>query len=374
MSTNVQAAQARLTKARTHLVLDHPFFGCIALGLPWQFTTSIPTAATDGRRVLINPEFMATLDDDELLFLIAHECGHPMLEHTCRRQGRDPRKWNIAADYVLNGVLVDEELGKMPKCGLYDPALVAAAGGTTEGVYDRLPDDNSESGAGGKGKPLDDCQDAGDDPSEVAEQEAQWRATVAQAAQTARMYGKLSAGLARLVDSVLRPKIDWRDVLARFLVKCRTDERTFARPNRRFVAQGLYLPSVSGEQMGELVVAVDCSGSIDDRLIAQFGAEIRTIHEDTRPARLHVLYFDSSVTHVDVFERDDTVSVEPHGGGGTAFSPVFRYINEHDINPVAVVFLTDLACSDFGDAPDYPVLWVSTAKNGRTPFGEVCHV
>ena len=366
MSTTTDNLGQRLSKVKTQLILDAPFFGAIALGMPWEISTDVPTAATNGKRVLLNPDFCNGLSDHELKFLVAHECGHPMLEHTFRRHGRDPRRWNVACDYILNQHLMDEGVGTMPKGGLYDPQLVAKGGGTAEGVYALLPEDCRK-------EPMDDCQDSEGDSSEQSEQEAEWKVKVAQAAQAARMQGKLSAGLQRLVDSVLNPKVDWREVLLRFIVKCRLDQRTFVRPNRRFAPQGLYLPSVSGEQLGELVIAVDCSGSIDNALINQFSAEIRTIHEDLQPTLLHIIYFDSKVTHVDTFERDDTVEVKPHGGGGTSFSPVFRYMDEHDITPMAVVFLTDLDCNNFGTAPECPVLWVT---NGRTqaPFGEVIKV
>jgi predicted metal-dependent peptidase len=197
------------------------------------------------------------------------------------------------------------------------------------------------------------------------------RVTVAQAAQAAKMMGKLSDGMARLVDEVLNPKVDWREVLQQFVEKCKDDSRTWARPNRRFIQQGLYLPSKDGEAMGELVVAVDCSGSVGVDELNQFAAEVKTIHEDQKPSKITIIYFDSSVSHVDEFTRDDEVSMEPHGGGGTAFSPIFEKVEELAIEPVACVVLTDLYCNDYGDTPPYPVLWVSNGRDGEdTPFGE----
>jgi predicted metal-dependent peptidase len=174
----------------------------------------------------------------------------------------------------------------------------------------------------------------------------------------------------RLVDEVLQPKVDWRDVLHRFLVKARTDQRSFARANRRFIGQGVYLPSVTGEAMGEVVFAVDCSGSIDQHTINQFAAEIGKVKDDLCPTRIHVLYFDSEVSHVESYAPDDALDIRPHGGGGTDFAPVFDKITELGVEPVAIVFLTDLCCDSFGTQPDAPVLWVTTCA-GNAPFGEV---
>ena len=355
----------RLAKARTSLILEHPFVGSVALNMPMELSEEIPTAATNGKRVLFNPEFIDGLTDDELKFLVAHECFHPMMEHNYRRNNRDPRKWNQAGDYVINKLLSDEGIGKMPSVGLLSDDIYNAGGGSTDGIYNILPDNT--------GDPMDDCEDAEGTPAEKAQEAAEWRIKVAQAAQAAKMMGKLSAGMARLVDEVLQPKVDWRDVLRRFVVRAKTDQRTFARPNRRFVQQGLYLPTISGEVMGEIAIAVDCSGSISGEIISQFAAEITAIKEDMNPKVVHVLYFDSCVSHYDKYEQDDTLDIRPHGGGGTAFSPVFRYMQDNDINPVACVFLTDLCCDDFGDAPDYPVLWVSTDE-GVAPFGEIVYI
>jgi len=358
-----------LAKARTALVLEHPFIGNVALNLPYVPDYTIKTAATNGKNIRYNPHFIDSLNDEERKFLVAHECLHPMLEHTFRRGERNHRVWNQAADYVINKLLDDEKIGKMPQGGLLDNNIHNAGGGTTEGIYNILPQPDDD-GNNGHGDPLDDCNDGGDTPADKAQQEAEWKVRVAQAAQAAKMMGKLSANLARLVDEVLQPKVDWRDVLRRFIEKCKDDTRSFARPNRRFLSQGLYLPTASGERLGEIAFAIDCSGSIGQAELNQFAAEIRAVKEEGNPSAIHAVYFDSEVCHYDRFGRDDELQFAPHGGGGTDFAPVFEYMAEHGIEPVACVFLTDLCCSDFGDQPDYPVLWVSTDE-GTAPFGEV---
>jgi predicted metal-dependent peptidase len=363
--------EKRLAKAKTALILEHPFVGSIAMNMPFRLDENIPTAATNGKEVVFNPEFVNELGDEEVKFLIAHECMHPMLEHNFRRGERDPHKWNMAADYVINKLLTDENIGKMPEVGLLSDDIYNAGGGTSDGIYNNLPEQPEGSeGFGGHGQPLDDCQDGEGSPAEQAQQQAEWKVKVAQAAQSAKMMGKMSAGLERLVGDLLTPKVDWRDVLQRFVVKSRTDERSFSRPARRFIQQGMYMPSISGETLGEVAFAVDCSGSIGQDEINQFASEIITVWQDQRPSKVHVIYFDSEVSHYDCYERDDEPVVKPHGGGGTAFSPVFQYMEDNDINPVACIFLTDLCCYDFGDEPAYPVLWVSTYSKDA-PFGEV---
>lgn len=358
-----------LAKARTALVLEHPFIGNVALNMPFVKDYTCRTAWTNGKRIGYNPHFIDSLNDEERKFVVAHECLHPMLEHTFRRGGRHHKKWNQAGDYVINKLLKDEGIGKLVKGCLDNDQLHQAGGGTTDGIYNLLPEPDDD-GNNGHGEPLDDCRDTEGSPADQAQAEAEWKVRVAQAAQAAKMMGKMSAGMQRLVDDVLQPKVDWREVLRKFVEKCKSDQRSWARPNRRFLSQGLYLPSVSGESLGEIAIAVDCSGSIDQETISQFAAEIRTIKEDGNPTKIHVVYFDSEVSHYESYGRDDDLDIKPHGGGGTAFSPVFTYFAEHDIDPVACIFLTDLCCNDFGDMPNYPVLWVSTDE-GTAPFGEV---
>jgi len=374
---HLAAASKRLSKAKTALILEHPFFGSVAMNMPFEFDEVIPTAATNGKRVKFNPHFLSDLTDEEVKFLVAHECAHPMLEHNFRRGERTSKRWNHAADYVINKLLSDEGIGKMPECGLLSESIYQDGGGTSDGIYNVLPDEPKGGGGGegdgpysGTGSGLDNCEDGEGTSAEQEQQAAEWKVKVAQAAQAAKMCGKLSANVERFVDEILNPKVDWREVLQRFVIKCKDDTRTWARPNRRFIAQGMYIPSVSGEALGELVVAVDCSGSVGPDELTQFASEVVTIHEDQNPRKLHVVYFDSSVSHHDEYTKDDTVEIIGHGGGGTAFSPIFKFIEEEGIDPVACVVLTDLYCNDFGDEPEYPVLWV-TYGSTDAPWGEV---
>ena len=363
--------QTRLSKAKTSLMLEYPFWGTLVMNMPFSLDENIPTACTNGKWVKFNPDFVDTLNDEELKFLVAHEIAHPMFEHTTRRGERDGYKWNQAGDYVINKILVDEGLGKMPEGGLLDVDLYNRCDGVTDKIYNELPDTPEDGrGYGSAGQPFDDCQDGGQSQAEIAQQQAEWRVKVAQAVQSAKMMGKLSAGVERLVGELLTPKVLWADVLQRFIVKAKTDDRTFARPNRRFIQQGMYLPSITGEVMGEIMWAVDCSGSIGQEEIDQFATEIIKVWEDHKPIKTHVVYFDSEVSHYDCFGQQDRPEIKPHGGGGTAFSPVFKYMQDNDIDPVACVFLTDLCCNDFGTEPSCPVLWVTTDEE-EAPFGEV---
>ena len=378
----VKGPAKRVSAALSKLVAQHPFIANIALSLHIHMGGSekgIPTAGTDGKSIWFNDDFVESLNDQELLFLVAHECMHPALMHIFRRKGRDMGRWNRAADYVVNQYLVDDSVGIMPKEGLYDKNLYEEGNGFAERIYDLLKEkDKGKGDKPGKGKgeggALDVCIDAEPDVGggeTKSSMENEWKIRVVQAAKAAKMAGKCSANLERFVGGLVKSVVDWRDVLSDFLVKARNDERSWARPARRFASMGRYYPSISGEVMGEVVFAVDCSGSVSNEELTQYASEVVSVWNDMRPIKTHIIYFDHSVCHIDTFDVDTEPTISARGGGGTAFSPVFKAIEQNDFDPVACVFLTDLCCSDFGPTPEYPVLWVSTLHNKDVPFGSV---
>ena len=213
-------------------------------------------------------------------------------------------------------------------------------------------------------------------PADLAEHEAEWQQAVQQAAQVAKAQGKLPSGLARLLEEVLRPVVDWKDTLRDFLARNSKDDYSWAKANRRFIHQNVYLPSMYSEgDMDFFAVAVDTSGSMSDRDMAQFAGEITSIMEDTKPPKLEVIYCDSSVgSRQTLTEADLPLQLKPVGGGGTSFKPVMDELKKLDDDPTCLVYFSDGYCSSFGDRPECPVLWVITSDGNnefKPPFGRV---
>jgi predicted metal-dependent peptidase len=331
---------------------------------------------TNGKWIRFHPAFVSELTVEELKFVLGHEVGHMVFQHMFRRGKRNPVIWNFAGDYIINDMLTKEGIGAMPAgkhAGLLDANKVQAGGGTTEGVYDVIYQELDSQGwikKLGVGDQWDNCQDPGGTQAEKQQAEAEMKIAVAQAAAAAKMCGKLGESLERFVNQALKPKVDWKAVLRRFVSTKAKNERSYSRPKRRFIADDMYLPGLSGDQLGEMVVAVDCSGSISQKEIEEFAAELRAIHEDLKPSKMHVIYWHSDVSRHDIFEVYDELVIKPNGTGGTEFAPVLDYIVKNGIEPTCCVVLTDLCIGTFGDDPGYPVLWCSTYK-GTAPWGDV---
>ena len=384
-------------KARAALLVGSPFWGVLSLRLAPVADPSVATMQTDGVAIRYNPDFVTALSRAVLRSVIAHETMHCAALHHTRRGGRDPRRWNIACDYAINPLLVEAGF-EMPEGALLDPAY---AGLSAEDIYARLPEDDAgETGDRGEDQKGDDPGGMGgvDDPppggaddaapasqqatppghaasrspaaAELARQEETWSIAVAQAEATARAMGLGAGDAARAIRDQVAPKVDWRDVLRRYLAAAARSDYAWTPPNRRHITRGLYLPSLRSETLGPVVVAVDTSGSIDDATLAGFASEITAIMETAAPEAIHVLYCDDAIAGSETYHPGDVIDLSPRGGGGTAFRPVFDWIAGADIQPVCAIYLTDLDGRDFGAAPDYPVLWVSTGLR-NAPFGEV---
>ncbi|MBS1805482.1 MAG: hypothetical protein JST28_19135 [Acidobacteria bacterium] len=386
----------RIQKARTALLLDHPFFGSLLYRLKDRESCVTKTMATDGVSLLWNPEFVETLTAATLAGTLAHEVMHPALHHHLRRSGRDPKRWNIACDYAINPLLVDAGL-KLPEGILLEDRFrgmsaeqiynlleseedsgpngdndhQSAASGDSNGspTENELDDSLAPETDGGIGQVLDAPPESDDSPA-VEEQAREWEIAVKQAMTVAQQAGKMPAGLDRTMEGAAEATVNWRELLRRLWSETTAADYSWMRPNRRHLWRGLYLPGVVKEGVGEIVIAVDCSGSISGRQLRLFEAEARSILEGQRPERVYVLYFDAVVQKVEAYEAGQPISLNPIGGGGTEFAPCFDWVKERGIMPQTMVFLTDLYGSFPSSAPTYPVLWASTGRR-QAPFGEV---
>jgi predicted metal-dependent peptidase len=360
-------------RARTTLLLDQPFFGVLALQLRVIEDTTCKTAWTDGQSMGFNPTFVASLTSDQVKALICHEVMHCACGHPWRESGRQHKRWNAACDYAINPIIVDAGM-TLPDGSLLNPQF---KGQSAEWIYDRLPND-SDDGSGGSGdnplgevrpSPSDAPGNTSDDQSVATESD--WQQLTKQAIQAAKMQGKLPAGMARDLEQATKSIVDWRSLLRRYMQDITTADYSWSQPNRRYLSNGLYLPSLRSHACGKIAIAVDTSGSIDAITLAQFAGEMQSIIDDMQPSSVDVLYCDAHVHRVDTFERGDHLDMHPSGGGGTSFAPVFaHYDNDQNDPPVVLVYFTDMY-GDFPEASDYPVIWASTSSVEVAPFGDV---
>ena len=377
MTTNI------LEKAKTQLVLRHPFYAALMLSLPLVESDEIPTAATDGSQVIYNPQFMAQLNMNEQMFVLAHELEHIVRLHSFRLMGRNRMKFNHAADYIINGDL--QKAGfTLPRKEiiqvLYDPAY---AGEYTESLYAKLPDpdDGQAQGSGsssGQGTPKlhDDIQPAKGDAAAQQHAQQQIQQKVHQAAAAARQAGNMPAHLQKLLDALVEPVVAWQDVLRRYLTSVIRAGESWSRLDRRMMGRGYRLPSHRQDALGEVAVVIDVSGSCW-HMIPQFVSEIAAIVTQAPPTRLHILWTDTRVMRHDIIEPDDYTSIEARvknieQGGGTDLRSAFSYMRQHDISPIVTVGLTD-GETPWGDAPDHDVLWVIDGAE-VAPWGETIHI
>jgi len=394
-------SEVRIQKARTTLLLDHPFFGTLLFRLGGRRSSSIATMATDGVSLFYNPAFVDTLNAAELAGVLAHEVMHPALQHHTRRGDRSLARWNMACDYAINPILIDAGL-TLPKDVLVDNRF---RGMSAERIYNLIEEDEKQEGSigqlesqpesgsggpedgslqndpcgdepsapstqGGVGQVLDAPAPAEGDGPSITEQAREWQIAVEQAETVAKVAGKLPGGAVRALEAAQAAKVDWRELLRRAWSDTIPSDYSWMRPNRRHVWSGLYLPGITSEGVGEIAIAVDCSGSVSPRQLGLFEAEIRSILAGQRPRLVHVLYFDAAVQKVETYQAGQPVSLYPVGGGGTDFRPCFDWIEEQGIVPQTLVFLTDLCGTFPSEAPNYPVIWAST-ETRRAPFGQV---
>ena len=401
MKHHLLPSDLRIQKARTALLLDHPFFGTLLFRLGGRPSSSIATMATDGVSLFYNPAFVEKLNAAELAGVLAHEVMHPALQHHTRRADRERARWNMACDYAINPMLLDAGL-TLPKDVLIDNRF---RGMSAERIYSLIEEDENEEGStgqpesqpgngsggwedgsvqndpcgdepsapstpGGVGQVLDAPEPEAESGPSVSEQAREWQIAVEQAETVAKVAGKLPGGAVRAVEVSQAAKVDWRELLQRAWSDTIPTDYSWTRPNRRHVWAGLYLPGITSEGVGEIAIAVDCSGSVSSRQLGLFEAEVRSIMAGQRPRLVHVLYFDAAVQKVETYQAGQPVSLSPVGGGGTDFRPCFDWLDERGIVPQTLVFLTDLCGTFPEEVPPYPVLWAST-ETRRVPFGQV---
>jgi len=345
-----------MTKANT------AFISTVLFSLKHSWNKDISTARVDGINIEINPKFFGDLSEDERVGLLLHESWHVCFNHMIRRGDKDLNKYNRAADYVINILLVDAGF-IIPKGGLLN---ISYRGMSTEQVYDLLEDSDDDF----DNDILEPCDASESDLQELESSitDIITKASI-QSKQLKDKVGTIPESIERLIDEAINPKLPWNTILANYVNDLLKEDYSLSKVNRRYLPQDIVLPSLYSESLSKVTIAVDTSGSVSNEEFSSFVNEIKYIKDTSTIEEMSVIDFDTCIKNIhSVRDIEDISDITFTGGGGTDLFPVFEYTNKHE--PTLLIVFSDLECYPIKDIPNYPVIWVVVNnKNATVNFG-----
>ena len=391
----------KLITARVGLLLRASFFGNLATRLKLVNADEwCTTAATDGRNFYYNSRFIDMLKPKEVEFLFGHEVLHCVYDHFGRKGDRDHQLFNIANDYCVNADLKKHRVGEFittVPC-LFDPKY---DGMSSEEVYDILYENAEKIDIGGLiDKMLDEHLDGEGDDSEgegqdgdksgngkgrpklSAEERQQIKDEIKEAVLAAAAAsdgaGNLPAGVKRIIEDMTAPKMNWRELLRMQLESTIKSDYTWMRSSRKGWHLDAVMPGMKLDPMIDIAISIDASGSMLDKMLKDFLAEVAGIMEQFPNYRIHVLSFDTKVYNPQQFDSenlDDITGYEIKGGGGTDFDCVFQYFKENEIEPKRHIMFTDgYPCGSWGDEQYCDTVFIMHGTTSIVPpFGQYAY-
>jgi predicted metal-dependent peptidase len=377
----------KIIVARVGLLLRHPFFGNLATRLQIKEAEEwCNTAATDGRAIYFNRKFFEPLSIKQIEFVIAHEILHNVFDHMSRREGRNAKIFNIAADYCVNGQLVRDRIGEHNIEGIKIFHDAKYYGMGAEEVYDKIFDEMDEQELDALGQLLDDHIDWGENgkpgqPSyskeELKKIRDEMREATMQAAQAAGA-GNTPANVQRMIKELTEPKMNWREIIRQQIQSVIKDDFSFMRPNRKGWHIGAILPGTNFKETIDIAIGIDMSGSIGDEQASDFLSEIKGIMQEYQDFTIKVWCFDTRVYNEADFNSynvDEFDEYEPMGGGGTEFMANWEYMKENDIQPKKFIMFTDgYPYGSWGDENYCDTVFIIHGNDKIVPpFGEYAY-
>jgi predicted metal-dependent peptidase len=400
-------AQLKVSRAVTRLACTNPFFGSCLMQLGTIEDPNCATMATDGEAIYWGRDFVDTLTEEEVRGVLCHEVMHVILMHCQKQPARysDFKLTNVAMDYTINPELRNSG-HVLPKGVLFDESG-KTAGWTWQAIYLLLeevkqqqegegqPSEGGEDGEGLDGFTASEIEAMANDianaedhvgPSKKSDSETETtkqkiQDMVVKAVTTAEgSKTDLPAGMERILEEIREPKLPWNEIFQNLVRAKFQDDFTYRKPNKKFFADDLYLPTMSGERAGTIVLSLDTSGSVRDEELTAYCGEVNCVVNDLKPEKVYLMTSDCRVAQVQEFEGDmwfDVADFKALGGGGTSFRPVFEYLDEKEIAVDQLIYFTDMGVypSDYPTKhPDFPVIFVSTEPNQTAPFGDVIYL
>ena len=381
-----------LRTARIGLLLKSSFFGNLATRLKLVPADEwCSTAATDGRNFYFNSKFIKMLEPRELEFLFGHEVLHVVYDHFGRRGSRDPQLWNVANDYCVNADLKKHHVGQfittvpclydskydgMSSEEVYDHLYENAEKLDLDSLIDRLLDDHMD-GDGSK----DQDTDGNGRPKLSDEERAKIRDEIKEAmlsaAQTSEA-GNIPLGVRRLIKDLTEPVLNWRELLRLNIESTVKSDFSWMKASRRGWHIDAIMPGMRNDEMIDIAVFIDASGSIDSNMLKDFLSEIQGIMDQFQTFKIHLVTFDTETYNPVTYTSDnlDTIcDYEVTGGGGTEFDCIFDYLKREEIEPKRLVVFTDgYPFGSWGDENYADTLWIlHGTKTIVPPWGQFAY-
>jgi len=387
------AAVEKLVTARIGLLLKAPFFGNLATRLTLKNADDwLETAATDGRTFYYNSAFVNKLSIKETEFLVGHETLHVVYDHMGRRNGRNPKLWNVAADYCVNQDLIDQVVGERITTVeiLVDSKY---KGMSAEEVYELLEKNMPKMSLDDLlKKVLDDHMDStpgegeatSGRPTLTEEEKKQIRDEVREAilsaAQTVSSEN-LPGNVKRMIKDITEPQMNWREILHQRFKSTVKSDFTWMRPSRKSWHLDAILPGQNTGDRIEVAISIDSSGSMQPKMLQDFLGEVRGIMEEFDDFKIHLWCIDTEVYNFQTFTPDNAFELESYeimGNGGNAFEENWRFMREIDLNPELFIMFTDgYPCPHWcmpGDEEYCTTMFLlHSTKTIVAPFGETIY-
>jgi predicted metal-dependent peptidase len=356
-----------------------------------------PTAATDGRGFYYNKDFINKLSVKKLEFLFAHEILHCVFDHFGRVGSRDRMLSNIAQDYAVNQILVDERIGEkiteVEICydskyrgkaweeiydELYEKAEKISIPELLKQLGDLLDEHINEDGNSAGGKDGKDGKE-GKGPGGMSKEDLQKiRDEVKQAmiqSAAAAGAGKTPAGIQRMIKDLTEPKISWRQLIRQEIQSIIRNDYSFSRPARKGWQTGAILPGMKQDTTIDVAIAIDMSGSIGTEDATIFLSEVKGILDQYEDFTVHLWCFDTEIYNYQKITQDNSYELEeyePQGGGGTDFDINFQFMLDEGIEAKKFIMFTDgYPCGSWGPEDQVDTIFIVKGnENAEAPFGQ----
>lgn len=418
----IDVARDKLSTAVQNLMIHAPWFANIVLRLDFQATCLVPAFSTNGKYLFFNHEYVNTLTNPEICYILIHEVLHIVLLHTMRLGNRDPQLANVAMDYAINPLITENLIPGIieePEGALIDPRFVENdwdRDRTTmitktlefEKIYDILeqerPEQPSESGGdeqesksgSGSGGGSDDKsdgksdksgngsgdasdQDSDEDPEDMISEDPfggvtqcdesevqEIREAIQSANFAANQRGTGSSSIDAALEEVQCPRKDWRDFIDETITTAFNardyDRRSF---NRRLLPCPVFAPAQRGAGLDHAVIVYDSSGSVSDNIMQNAWQHTKGLLEQFDTRRVTIIHNDWSIQLIEEFTGQDLPEkLQRVCSGGTRFTNAFAHVDDEGWRPDVLIYFTDLECGEYPDTPQYPVIWATEAEPG----------